>query len=216
MMIDWRLCFIADAEASAGKGMLNLIAEAVAGGATLVQLRAKTWRSRDLFEAGLEARRLLKARHIPLIINDRADIALAVGSDGVHLGQEDLPAREARRILGKGKIIGVSASTVAEALSAEEGGADYIGAGPVFSTSSKGNLPPFVGIKGIRKIRAAVKIPVLAIGGITAANAGRVISAGADGVAVISAIARSSDPRRAASELIETIGKVRKRRLAPR
>jgi len=206
--IDWRLCFIADSEAAAGRDILCLIGEAVKGGATLIQLRGKIWNTREFLDISFKVREMLEAKNVPLIINDRVDIALACGAAGVHLGQEDLPLPYARKILGRNRLIGISVNTPEEAIAAEKKGADYVGAGPVFHTSSKADLQPLLGLEGLKKIRAKVKIPILAIGGIKAGNAAKVISAGADGVAVISAIGVSKNPREAATELIDAIGKV--------
>lgn len=203
--IDWKLCFIADSEAVAGRDILELIDEAVAGGATLVQLRGKKWTGREFLDAGIQAVRLLRPKKIPLIINDRVDIALACGADGVHLGQDDIPFAYARRLLGKSRIIGISVATPDEAQAAERAGADYLGAGPVFATLSKKDIGPVLGLDGLQEIRKETKIPILAIGGISAANAAGVIGAGADGVAVISAIAAADNPRTAASELAKAI-----------
>jgi thiamine-phosphate pyrophosphorylase len=209
--IDWRLCFIADSEAAGGRDILLLIAEAVEGGATIIQLRGKKWTSREFLEIGIRACRFLGPIKIPLIINDRVDIALACKADGVHLGQDDMPLPYAREILGKDRIIGISIATPEEADAAENSGADYVGAGPVFSTLSKKDIGPLLGLEGLRTIREKVKIPILAIGGITASNVADALSAGADGVAVISAIAAAENPRRAATEIIESIGKLKKR-----
>jgi thiamine-phosphate pyrophosphorylase len=208
--VDWGLCFIADSEAAAGRDMLQLIAEAVEGGATLIQLRGKKWASREFLDVGIKAVRFLRPKKIPLIINDRVDIALACKADGVHLGQDDMPLPYAREILGEKKIIGISVATPGEAEAAEKGGADYIGAGPVFATLSKKGLGQVLGLAGLRKIREKVEIPILAIGGISAASVADVISAGADGVAVISAIAAAKNPVQAAIEIIESIGKLKK------
>ncbi|MBN2409437.1 MAG: thiamine phosphate synthase [Candidatus Aminicenantes bacterium] len=205
--IDWRLCFIADSEAAGGREILPLIVDAVEGGATLVQLRGKKWTSRKFLELGVQAVRFLRAEKIPLIINDRLDIALACEADGVHLGQDDLPIHYARKLLGKNRMIGISTSTLEEAEEAEKAGADYVGAGPVFGTLSKRDIGPLLGLEGLRAIREKVKIPILAIGGLTAGNVGEVISAGADGVAVISAIAAAANPKKAAAEIIESIKK---------
>lgn len=210
-LIDWRLCFIADSEAAAGRDLLQLVAEAVEGGATIIQLRGKKWTSRDFLGLGSKAVRLLRSKKIPVIINDRLDIALACEADGVHLGQDDMPISYARKLLGKDRIIGISAATPVEAEAAERGGADYIGAGPVFSTSSKRDLGPPLGLQGLRTIRQKVQIPILAIGGISSANVSDVVSAGADGVAVISAIASAPNPKTAATELIESIEKLKNR-----
>lgn len=209
--IDWRLCFVADSEAAAGRDILQLVAEAAEGGATIIQLRGKKWTSREFLEIGLEAVRFLRPKKTPLIINDRVDIALACKADGVHLGQDDMPLAHARAVLGHKKIIGISAATPEEAKAAEKDGADYIGVGPVFGTLSKADLGPILGPAGLREIRKQVRIPIIAIGGISAANVSDVIAAGADGVAVISAIACASDAKKAAAELIGFIGKLKNR-----
>lgn len=208
--VDWRLCFIADSEATAGRDVLVLIEEAVAGGATLIQLRGKKWTDREFLNIGLDAQRLLRPKGIPLFINDRVDMTIGCEADGVHLGQDDMPLAAARKILGPRKIIGVSVAALEKAISAEKGGANYLGVGPVFPTLSKEDVNPPLGLEGLSIIRAHVRLPILAIGGITPANAGQVISAGADGVAVISAIASAPDRRQAATKFIEAIGKVRK------
>jgi len=206
--IDWRLCFIADMEALAGTDVLRIIGEAAAGGATIIQLRTKSRDTREFLQVVMKAAELLRNRKVPLIINDRVDIALACDADGVHLGQTDMPLPYARKILGKKRIIGISANTLDEARAAEKEGADYLGVGPIFQTSSKIDLPPVLGLEGIREIREKTEIPILAIGGINIVNVADVISVGASGVAVISAIAASDNPRGAATELIEAIGKV--------
>jgi len=152
--IDWRLCFIADIEALAGMDVLQMIGEAVAGGATIIQMRTKKRDTREFLELVIKATELLRNSKVPLIINDRVDIALACDADGVHLGQTDMPLPYARRLLGKKKIIGISVSTLDEARAAENERANYLGVGPVFPTSSKMDLPPVVGLEGVREIRA--------------------------------------------------------------
>lgn len=139
------------------------------------------------------------------IVNDRVDVAKAVGADGVHLGQEDLPLADARTILGPGKLIGISTHNLAQATEAETGGADYIGFGPVFPTATKENPDPVVGVEGLREVRARIRLPIVAIGGITAKNAGDVRAAGADCVAVVSAVLAASDPKVAIAELMKAI-----------
>ncbi len=203
---------MADSEAGAGKDILHLIAEAVAGGATIVQLRGKNWTSGEFLGIGKKAVQLLRPKRIPLIINDRVDIALACEADGVHLGQDDMPLSYARKILGKKRIIGISASTVAEAETGEKGGADYIGVGPIYQTFSKKDTGPLLGLEELRKIRGKIRIPILAIGGISAANVAEVIAAGADGVAVISAITSALDPQKAAAGILEAVRKQKDQR----
>ena len=210
--IDWRICFIADSEAAAGRDMLTLVREAVEGGVTLVQLRGKKWTSREFSQIGLRAKDFLKRKQVPLLINDRLDVALACRADGVHLGQEDIPLLSARRILGQEKIIGISVNNIREAEAAAKEGADYLGVGPVFPTVSKDVKVPVLGLEGLRRIREIVRIPILAIGGIDASNVAEVMKAGADGIAVISAITSSEDARASALNLINSIEKVRKNR----
>ena len=201
MPIDFSIYLVADADYAAGRDLLGLIGEAVRGGATVVQLRAKNLSSRDFLELGRRAADRLAGTGIPLIINDRVDIGLACGAAGVHLGQEDMPLAAARKILGGDSIIGISVNTVEEARTAEVGGADYVGAGPAFATATKETALPVLGPEGIGRIKRAVRIPVVAIGGIGAAIVAELAAAGADGIAVISAILGASDARRAAEDL---------------
>ena len=204
---DWRLCFVADSEASAKTDVLALIGRAAAGGATLIQLRGKAWTDRLFLDLAGRILDLLRPAGIPLIINDRADIARAAGAAGVHLGRSDLPVGAARKILGRRFMIGVSAGCPAEAREAEASGADYLGVGPVFPTSSKEDAGAPLGPEMIRKIRMATSLPILAIGGISAENVPAVIEAGADGVAVISAITSAADPEREAARILASIGR---------
>ncbi len=201
MVTDYSLCLVADAEYAPGRDLLGLIEEAVRGGASIVQLRAKNLTSRDLLDLGRRAADLLARLSVPLLVNDRVDVALACGAAGVHLGQEDMPVDQARRLLGPDRIIGVSVNTPEEALRAEREGADYVGANPAYVTATKEIALPVLGPEGIGRIKRAVRIPVVAIGGIGTANAAALAAAGADGIAVISAILGAPDARRAAEEL---------------
>lgn len=196
--MDWKLCLIADPSFVPENRLLEKVKEAVESGVTLVQLRVKSLSSRKFFELALLLSSLLKKKDIPFIVNDRVDIALASQASGVHLGQNDLPLSYARKILGPDKIIGISAHNLKEALTAEKEGADYLGVGPVFHTISKNNLSPIIGVDGIRLIRKKIRIPILAIGGITPENSSEVIAAGADGLAAISAFFKKSDIRQVA------------------
>lgn len=204
--IDWRLCLVADAEASGNRNLISIIREAVDAGVTLVQLRGKKMDIRAFLNLAIQTSEFLKSQNIPLIINDRIDVALACEADGVHLGQEDLPLPIARKIIGRDKLIGISVSTVTEAEKSEAEGADYIGVGPIFFTSSKKNLRSILGFEGLKAIRNKVKIPILAIGGIKAENAGEVIASGANGIAVISAIMDAKNISEATRNLLEAIG----------
>lgn len=204
--VDWRLCFVADAETAAGRDLGAVARAAVRGGATMVQLRAKELDTRAFLKTAKLLGDGLRELRVPFIVNDRVDIALACGAAGVHLGRDDMPCAEARKLLGRNRLIGVSASTVAEAEEAERLGADYIGAWPVFPTSTKVTGRPPLGLGGLRRIRGRVGVPVLAIGGITVSNASAVMAAGADGLAVVSAILSAADPERAASALLAAAG----------
>ena len=177
-----------------------------------MQLRDKRSPPADLLELGRELRRICGLHRAPLLVNDRADLALALSADGVHLGSEDLPPAEARRLLPPPRWIGVSAASVGEALSAEESGADYLGVGPIFATSTKADAGDPIGLERLAEIAAAVRIPVVGIGGIGVANCGSVIEAGAAGVAVISAILTAEDPATAARGLRDSLEAARTRR----
>lgn len=202
---NWTLYFVTDGRAAESRSLVELTRAAVQGGATAVQLRKKIGNTRNILELGLALLKLTRAAAVPLIINDRVDVALALGADGVHVGQDDLPARDVRRLIGPERILGVSAGTVAEAKQAQADGADYIGAGDVFGTLSKPDAGSPIGLSSLAEIVRAVAIPVVGIGGITEATAASVTEAGAAGVAVISAITRSSNPEDAARRLRETL-----------
>lgn len=202
--IDWTLCLIADAKI-AGRNILSHIKEAVEAGVTIVQLRAKTLEIREFLELALQTQEILRTKNIPLIINDRIDVALSSDASGAHLGQEDLPLPLARRIMGRNKLIGTSVNTLEEARQAELHGADYLGVGPVFFTPTKIDQKPILGIPGLKRIRDGVKTPILAIGGITSENAGEIMASGANGIAVVSAILEAKDISAATKELLSSI-----------
>ncbi len=200
-MIDYSLYLVTDRSLSKGRSTAEIVAAAVAGGVSCIQLREKSCGTREFLNEALALQPLLKSRNIPLIINDRLDIALAIEADGVHLGQSDMPIGMARKIAGTSLIIGISAESVEDALRAEQQGADYIGISPVFSTPTKTDTAPPLGLEGVRQIRALVDIPLVGIGGIQLDNAESVIAAGADGIAVVSAIVSAADPAGASKKL---------------
>ena len=208
--IDYSLYLVTDRSLARGRASSDVVREAVAGGVTCVQLREKNCGTREFMEEARAVRAATRALGVPLIVNDRVDVALAVGADGVHLGQQDMAIADARRLGPPGWIIGVSAETVADAVRAEKEGADYIGVSPVFATPTKTDAAPPLGLSGLRHMRAATKIPLVAIGGIHAGNARDVIRAGADGLAVVSAIVAAADPRAAAEALRRKIEAARK------
>lgn len=205
MNIDWRLCLVADTDAACGRNLAAVVEEAVQAGVTCVQLRAKHLDGGLFLELANNLAEILLPRKIPLFINDRVDVAASCRCQGVHLGQNDLPVPQARRILGEKSIIGISVNTAEEARRAAQRGADYLGAGPVFQTRSKSTSYPVLGQKGLRAIRNAVDLPILAIGGISPDNAAQVFEAGADGIAVISAILGHGDIKKAAGKLVRIL-----------
>lgn len=165
------------------------VAKLSEGGANLIQLREKHLSPREFYDQAVEAMRVARSRDVRIIINDRVDVAMAVGADGVHLGQDDFPPQAARRLLGDGAIIGLSTHNVEQGVQATRTGVDYIAIGPIFGTTTKDNPDPIVVLTGLERVRRAVtKIPIVAIGGISSENALQVIEAGADAVAVISAL----------------------------
>jgi thiamine-phosphate pyrophosphorylase len=201
MAPDYSLYLVTDQGLARGRSSLEIAAAAIQGGATMVQYRAKAATTRAMVEEARSLLELCRSKGVPLIINDRADVALAVGADGLHVGQDDLPAAIARRLLGSTRILGVSVGSPEEARRALADGADYLGASPVFSTPTKRDAPSPMGIEGLRSLAAAAGAPVVAIGGIDAANAAAVIEAGAAGIAVVSAIVAAENVEDAARSL---------------
>jgi len=205
------LYLVTDAGLSRGRSHRVIVEAAIRGGVTVVQYRQKYASTRRMIEEAAELCRLCRAAGVPFIVNDRLDVALAVDADGVHVGQDDMPASVARRLLGPRRILGVSAGSVEEARKAVDDGADYIGASPVFSTPTKPDAPPPLGIEGLRRMTKAVEVPVVAIGGITTENAAAMMKAGAAGIAVVSAIVAAEDVETAARALRAVVEKVRTR-----
>ncbi|MDF9747634.1 thiamine phosphate synthase [Natrinema salsiterrestre] len=204
---DWRTYLVTQASLSGERSTVAVVSAAIDGGIDVVQLREKGTSARSRYELGLELRELTAEAGVDLIVNDRVDIARAIDADGVHVGQSDLPVGVARDLLGPDAIVGCSTSTIAKARKAEADGADYLGVGAVYGTSSKDVTDEKVGIgpKRIAEISDAVSIPVVGIGGITADNAGPVVDAGATGVAVISEITAAPDPRAATESLAAAV-----------
>ena len=174
-----------------------------------MQLREKECPTREFIDQALSIKDFLSARRIPLIINDRLDVAQAVGADGIHLGQTDMPLDMARAIVKDSMIIGISAESLEDAVEAEKGGADYLGVSPIYATPTKTDTAPPLGLEGLQQIRRAVNIPLVGIGGLNRDNAAEVIRNGADGVAVVSAIVAAEDPRSVAVELSQLISEAR-------
>jgi thiamine-phosphate pyrophosphorylase len=188
---------------SEGRSTVEIVESAIDGGIDLVQLREKEMPARDRYDLGQELRELTRAAGVPLIVNDRIGLAAAIDADGVHLGDKDLPIAVAREQLGEAAIVGRSVSTAEAAREAERAGADYLGVGAVYPTDSKDTNPEGteIGLDRIEAVAEAVEIPIVGIGGVKPDNAAAVIGAGADGVAVISAITAADDPAAATREL---------------
>jgi thiamine-phosphate pyrophosphorylase len=206
MTVDLRLNAIVDPERSGGHDLAGLARLCAQGGATLIQLRDKLSETRAMVETARAIKKALAPFKVPLVINDRIDVALAAGADGVHVGQDDMAVEDARKLLGRDAIIGLSIKTVAEAQAAPVALIDYVGSGGVYVTGSKQQKNAPIGPEGLARVIAALhtrapKLPVCGIAGIDAGNAGAVIAAGADGVAVISALSLAPDPAAAARSL---------------
>ncbi|GHV08087.1 thiamine-phosphate synthase [Spirochaetia bacterium] len=202
---DLLLYLCTDRVLSLGRPITEALEAAIAGGITMVQLREKNASTREFYDIALEVQRITKKHGVPLVVNDRLDIALAIGAEGIHIGQSDMPLRIARRLVGEMMFIGVSVHTVEQARLAEADGADYLGVGAVWATGSKADAAA-IGLDRLREIRAAVHIPAVAIGGIGPANVSQVMATGIEGVAVISAILSQSDIGEAAKNLRRLLG----------
>jgi len=217
MPLDLSVYAITDPTHTRGRGIVALTRAAVAGGATIVQLRDKTSETRDLVATALALKAALRGTGVPLLVNDRVDVALAANADGVHLGQDDMAPADARRLLGPRAIVGLTVRTDEEARATPLGAADYVAIGGVFATASKINDTPPLGLAGLSRLAAIVRerrpgLPVCAIAGITAANAAEVAAAGADGVAVISGIFMAADAEAAARALAAAVRQGKERR----
>jgi thiamine-phosphate pyrophosphorylase len=195
-----RLQLVTDAALCGERGVLAVVQAAVEGGATSVQLREKTLDTRAFVERARALKAWLAPRGVPLIVNDRLDVALACDADGVHVGQADMRPEDVRRLMPHA-IVGLSIESLAQLPDAERAPVDYYGVSPVFSTATKPDAAPALGLEGLRAIRALTRRPLVAIGGIAAANAAAVVVAGADGLAVVSALCAAADPAQAARAL---------------
>lgn len=200
-----KLHVLTDRDWSRGRDMVTVAQAALAGGATVIQLRDKTASTRQLVEAGQALRRLTSQYGALLIVNDRIDVALAVDADGAHVGQDDMPGEIARRLLGANRILGMSAGTMEEAQAALAARADYLGVGPIFATRTKADAGAPIGTRLLRDLSVHSEIPLVAIGGITADNAGAVVEAGATGVAVITAIVNAEDIEAATKRVVKAM-----------
>jgi thiamine-phosphate pyrophosphorylase len=206
--MDLSLYVILDRAVAAGRDLVELLDGVIAGGAGTVQLREKTWPSGQLLPLAQRLRARCRQAGVTFVMNDRVDLAVVLEADGVHLGQDDLPPRLARPLLRPGMILGVSTHSVEQARRAQADGADYVAVGAMFPTRTKPDFE-LVGPALVRAVRPEVQVPLVGIGGITPENAGAVISAGADGVAVISAVCAAPDPTAATREFLRAIAEHR-------
>lgn len=202
---DPTLYLVTDRTLARGRPLEFVVEQAVKGGVTMVQLREKECSVREFIMLAIKMKKLLLGYNIPLIINDRPDVAIASDADGLHIGQNDIPYNIARKLLGKDKIIGLSVENTRQAAEANSLDVDYIGLSPVFVTPTKTDTAPPLGLEGVRKIAALSKHKMVGIGGINSLNAADVIKAGVHGVAVVSAIMAADDPFLAAQEILHAI-----------
>ena len=196
----YTLYLVTDRQLMSCDSLTEAVEQAILGGCTMIQLREKELSSLEFYNQAVAVKQVTDKYHIPLIINDRIDIAMAVQATGVHIGQHDLPAAAVRKVIGENMLLGVSASSIAEAIQAQQDGADYLGVGAMFPTGTKTDADS-VSMEELQKIRAAVSLPIVVIGGINKGNAGRFKPMGIDGLAVVSAIIAQSDIKAAAAEL---------------
>ena len=204
--LDLLLYLVLDPDLCGGpEGMVRTARLAAESGATVVQLRAPSWKKRQWLETARELKSVLQPLGVPLIINDHIDIALAVDADGVHVGQDDLPVAEVRRLIGPDKWLGLSVTNAEQLAEVPYGSVDYLGIGPVYPTGTKSDAAPVVGVTAFAELVAASRLPVVAIGGIQAGNCQPPMQAGAKGVAVVSAICGQADPARATKVLLEKL-----------
>ncbi len=209
-----KVYFVTDRDLAMGRPMTEIVTRAVEGGVTAIQVREKELATRAFLAEVADLRRILSGTGVPLFVNDRVDVAITARADGVHVGQDDLPAADARRLIGPDMLLGVSVASQSDARQALADGADYVSVSPVFLTPTKPDADRAVGLEGVSRIRAAVgDAPVLAIGGIDRRNAASVVQAGSDGVSVVSAIMAAKDPTAAAAALrIEVEAALKQRR----
>ena len=205
------LYLVTDRGLCGDRSLEDVISRSVRGGARYVQIREKDQSTRDFIEEALRIKKILAPFSVPLIINDRVDVALAIKADGVHVGQDDMPYEMARSLMGPGAIVGLSVETWEDVEDAEALDCDYIGVSPVFETPTKTDTKGSWGLDGLARIRAFSRHPLVAIGGLNASNAADVVKAGGDCVAVVSAVCAASDPEAASRELAGIIADARER-----
>ncbi len=207
---DLSVYLVTDRVLSGVRGVIDVVEMAIAGGATMIQYRDPEAKTRTLVEEARAILAVTRPAGVPFIVNDRIDVALAVGADGVHVGQSDMRVADVRRLIGPKPILGLSITSEADLDASDFGGVDYLGVGPVFATSTKPDAAPPINVGGLEAIVARTKIPIVAIGGLHAGNAADAITAGAAGVAIVSAICAAPDPLAATRELVGIVSGARK------
>jgi thiamine-phosphate pyrophosphorylase len=207
MDIDYSLYLVTDRSFIGNMPLDKAVEEAIKGGVTVVQLREKNLSTREFYNLGMRVKAITSYYKVPLFINDRIDLTLAIDADGVHLGQDDMELNIARKLLGKDKLIGISVENLSQAKKAELDGADYIGVGAVFYTSTKNDINKPIELEGLKEICSNIKIPKIAIGGINANNIKDIFNAGADGAALVSAILANENISEATNKLLKIIRK---------
>ncbi len=212
IVFDLSVYLVTDRELCGTRGVVETVRQSIAAGATMVQLRDPVAKTRSLVEQARALVALLRPAGIPFIVNDRVDVAMAAGADGVHLGQSDMSVADARGLMGPGPLLGLSITALADLATSDLAGVDYLGVGPVFTTATKADAAPAMGLDGLAAVRAASDLPIVAIGGIDHTNTAEVIAAGADGVAVVSAICTAPDAGAATRGLAEIVAAAKKRR----
>ncbi len=210
--VNYQLYLLTDEKILESRNYIKTLEEALSGGVSLVQLRDKKLSANEFFHRAFEVHQLTQKYGVPLIINDRVDVALAIGAEGVHLGQQDLPVSAASQLAGHKMLIGVSAATLEEAIRAEVEGADYVGVGALYPTGTKANTRT-VTLDQLKIIKNTVGLPVVAIGGICKENLAAVIQQGVDGVAVVSAVLKEESPAKAAEVLNQIIDETRRKQI---
>jgi len=202
---DLSLYLVTDHSLALGRSLEEVVSEAAKGGITMVQLREKECTTKEFYEQAISLKKCLEPYKIPLIINDRLDIALACDAEGLHIGQKDMPYDVARRLFGKNKIIGLSVESIEDVLIANQLDIDYIGISPVFGTPTKTDTAPAFGLEGVSKISKISRHPSVGIGGINRTNAADIIHSGANGIAIVSAIMSADNPQEEAEKLVRII-----------
>ena len=210
--VDYSLYLLTDKKLAGERSIVDIVQAAIDGGTTVVQYREKNADTGYMIEQARLLRDITRSAHVPLIINDRVDVMSAIDADGVHVGQKDMPALLARKLIGSDKLLGVSVKTVEQAIKAVDDGADYLGVGDIFGTSTKADAGEPIGLEMLCRISQAVSVPIVGIGGITIDNATGVIKSGADGIAVISAIVGNKNPGKAAKQLSDAIKTAKRKR----